>query len=338
MSTVAAISSLVRFDEVRCRAIAALLGQMAIPPMQEEFTVSELNSVDRANYLLCTVAICHQTQDLRGIVEGTFLRGWDYLAATLASAVRNSQLRLDPDSLAALRDDELSSMVACDVHGATLSEIGERAALLRDVGSVMKKNSWTSLGDVYRDSAGRAVTGDQSFASLLRLFQAFQDPVEKKSLYLLGLVQACLQWAFQDADHISAPVDYHEVRGHLRLGTVVVDEPVLQRRLMDKEPVSIEEDIVIRMATRRAIESISRFCDSRPLVLHYLFWNLFRNICVREIPYCDSVPGSVEVPKRYRELLPVSDGHLHCPFTRTCKAKETGEFIREHANPGTSWY
>lgn len=45
-------------------------------------------------------------------------------------------------------------------------------------------------------------------------------------------------WVFADRDKLGAPVDYHEVRGHLRIGTVQIHDEELRTRLVEGRDVS----------------------------------------------------------------------------------------------------
>ena len=49
-------------------------------------------------------------------------------------------------------------------------------------------------------------------------FSAYRDPVRKKSLFFLSLLRNSGLASFSDDGNLGPPVDYHEVRGHLRIG------------------------------------------------------------------------------------------------------------------------
>ena len=85
-------------------------------------------------------------------------------------------------------------------------------------------------------------------------------------------------WTYKDPENLGAPVDYHEVRGDLRIGTINVLDESLKSKLLKGEPVTAEEDIALRGAVFNAIMFLSDETRLRnPSQLHYLFWNVFRN-------------------------------------------------------------
>ena len=168
-------------------------------------------------------------------------------------------------------------------------------------------------------------------------FLAYQGPVFKKTYFFLGLMSSCGIWQFVDPEHVGAPVDYHEVRGHLRLGTVEVQEPQLQMKLFNGEPVSEHEDVEIRSAVPEAIVQISEVRGGvNPMELHYLFWNVFRAICKRSAPLCHLAQGS-DLPLRYSPLLKIEGEVERCPFASICPSVDLNLRYIEHQFQ-TNWY
>jgi hypothetical protein len=131
-------------------------------------------------------------------------------------------------------------------------------------------------------------------------------------------------WKYQDPENLGPPVDYHEVRGHLRLGTGVVQEEGLRRKLLRSLPVTAEEDVAIRMAVYDAIMLLSRLTGiSSPSRLHYLFWNVFRACCTHETPHCTACPTDCSLPQRYVPLAMRTSGERFCPFAAVCTSAAT---------------
>ena len=127
-------------------------------------------------------------------------------------------------------------------------------------------------------------------------------------------------WHYANNEDLGPPVDYHEVRGHLRLGTVIVNDESLRQKLFNDLPVSPEEDIAIRQSVHDAIMLISRQSKlNNPSQLHYLFWNVFRSCCSRESPHCQNCPPNCSLPNRYVHLAIHEDGQRRCPFSNICE-------------------
>jgi hypothetical protein len=126
-------------------------------------------------------------------------------------------------------------------------------------------------------------------------------------------------------------VDYHEVRGHLRLGTVRVKRLELEEKLRQGVEVSADEDVAVRQAVYDAIMLISRESGlGNPSQLHYLFWNVFRTVCRRRSPQCLHIPEKTKLPERYVPLTVHPDGGRRCPFSSVCGSAETRRRYVEH--------
>lgn len=321
-------------DAERCRSVAGRLRQLPVPDDREDTPIVGVARGHIDNFYLLIVAICHQTSPrglpaLVGDVNDEHLRGWDYLTARWAQAVQ-----AEPDLLIPSRwrdvDEAFVRLTFRDRrHGDTLTNPGGRAALIRDLGLVMQRECWRALADLYKQADGRILAGHPNLFGLLSQFTAYRDPVRKKSNFLLALMKNSAGWRYKDEEHLGPPVDYHEVRGHLRLGTIVVRDSILLRKLRKGTPVSLAEDIELRRATYDAvmyISDLSGLHDSSRL--HYLFWNIFRSDCTRSAPHCWACPPSCPLPARY--VFANTDGVRHCPFSTVCASSNREVKLQEH--------
>jgi hypothetical protein len=173
---------------------------------------------------------------------------------------------------------------------------------------------------------------------LLSFFRAYDDPVHKKTFFFLALMRNSGLWVYTDGKKLGAPVDYHEVRGHLRIGTVQINDEELRAKLLSGRQVSAEEDVLIRDAVYKAIMFISD-CSGlhNPSQLHYLFWNVFRSCCTRDSPHCTSCPSSCSLPERYVPLASFPEGKRRCPFSTVCQSVGKEPKLIEH-NFETDYY
>ena len=323
----------VHVDGKACERLARLLASRSIPADKEDSDLPNFSRQEVGNFYLILVAICHQTSSrgrppLEGTVDGRRKLGWDYLSAKLEATGRSDRELLNPRRWAEMSTDELVSLFRDPTLGERLAGPARRAALIRDLGQVMLRQGWHWFEDLYEWSGRRVATGDHSLFALLSQFLAYQDPVRKKACFVLALMRNSGLWTYVDDDQLGPPVDYHEVRGHLRVGTVTVTDPVLREKLLQGIPVTPEEDITIRQAVYDAIMLLSELTGLRnPSQLHYLFWNVFRSSCVREAPNCTTPCPTL--PERYRHLMAL-DGKLQCPFASVCASVNTADRYYEH--------
>jgi hypothetical protein len=184
----------------------------------------------------------------------------------------------------------------------------------------MLQHSWHCVEDLYDASGGRIATGSTNLLNLLAQFRAYEDPVRKKSFFFLALMHNAGLWTYDDPEQLGPPIDYHEVRGHLRIGTVEVRDPDLHASLVAGREVTAEQDISIRRAVLRAVMLLSEFTGLRnPSQLHYLFWNVFRSCCTRKNPHCNSCLPTCSLPDRYVPLALLPGGR-RCPFSPVCQS------------------
>ena len=320
-----------------CRRIASFIQNHTIPDEEEDTPPSDFTSEQVGNFYLFTVAICHQTSPsgqppLEGVAGGEHKRGWDYLSAKLEAAFRFDAQLFTPDRWSDITAADLRTLMTDQTFGDRLTDPAGRAMLLRDLGHVMLHNGWRYAEDLYIQSAGNIANGEPNLLGLLHSFAAYQDPVKKKSYFFLMLMRNFALWRYVDDENIGPPVDYHETRGHLRLGTVVVNSPKLREKLINRIPVTQTEDVALRRAVHGAILMIRDLAPTTTISqLHYLFWNVFRSCCSRQTPHCAGCPESCELPQRYVHLSLGSDGKRRCPFSFMCGGVcDTHALLQEH--------
>lgn len=329
-------NSPVDVDFEACRSLAFLLRASDVPPDREDSSLPELTLAQVGNYYLFLVSICHQTSPrgkapLEGVIDGVHRRGWDYLTAKFERAVSSDDELLSPTRWASLTWAEMAALFRDPGYGERLSDPAGRAALVRNLGVIMESRGWSHFQDLYDSCGGRVATGSPHLLKLLGEFRAYNDPVFKKSFFLLSVMKNSGLWTYPDDDRLGPPVDYHEVRGHLRIGTVVVRDELLRQKLHDEVPVDLDEDVAIRDAVRRAIMLLSELTGFRnPSKLHYLFWNVFRACCRHDETHCLACPSGCSLPARYVPLAFHSWGPRRCPFSEVCLSAGKTNKLFEH--------
>lgn len=325
-------NELASVDNVQCRSVAKIIKTHGVPKDEEDTSIQSLATDELANFYLLLVAICHQTQSLCGTVDGVGKRGWDYLRLKLLDSVERDRSILTREFWGDLTPDALEDLFRDPTKGSTLSGVEERVALVHDLATRYSALQIDSIQRVYEQSGGCVSRDDKGLLVRLNSFRAFADPVQKKSFFFLGLMGNTGSWSYVDAEGIGAPVDYHEVRGHLRLGTVRLSTDI-EVKIRAMEPVSQSEDVAIRAAVAAAISLVAKDVSCTPMQLHYLFWNLFRNVCVRDNPHCFEIGANAGLPERYNRLLEKQC----CPLNSICISAGNSNGLIEHSFT-TDWY
>jgi hypothetical protein len=249
--------SLVDVNVERCKQVAHALTLIGVPEPTETWSdASTQVAYDLATLNLGLVAVCHQTQRLEGFIEGKHRRGWDFLQTQFLNFAKSNCDFASPGGLRNATAELLTEVLDCDQQ-LTTSDIARRAELLRNCGTVLEQFKVNSLTDLYEQSGRRIYADGSGMIDMLAKFEAFTDPVLKKSLFLLGLNGATCGWKYEDASLLDPPVDYHEVRGHLRIGTITVIDDALRDALNRHVAVGESADIAIRSSVTRAIQLVS---------------------------------------------------------------------------------
>ncbi|MFY9457683.1 MAG: hypothetical protein WAP23_02015 [Candidatus Spechtbacterales bacterium] len=253
-------------------------------------------------------------KQLSGTVRNVKLFGWDYLLQRAIILSIGDPYMFTREWLRSVTANLLRSMYRDSENGDTLNQVEVRAELLCDLGEFLQRRGWESVHEAYKESRGYIVRSDGGgLAQVLSGARAYQDPVQKKLFYFLAIMRNQGLWKYKDILNLSSPVNYHEQRGHFRLGTIQILDPALERKVRNRRNITDQEDIEIRFAVRRAIEFIAQLLDITPSMMHYYFWNFFRNCCRRDDPHCESCGNSCGLPERYSV-----NAHGQCIFAPVC--------------------
>lgn len=295
-------------DKKQCNFIVALLKKITLPSAKEEPIEIELPKDVLENFYFTIVSVCHQTTPvnapkLQGIFEKKILKGWDYLKTKWLVATKNDNSLVYPQTLFSISSNDIIDILRDDNGKSTIYDPEGRALLLNDLGARMIKLKFNSVQELYERSKGFLIRKNgKGLLQQLSKFKAYSDPVKKKSLFFLSLMKNHSLWIFKDEFNLGPPVDYHEIRGHFRYGSVIIKDRMLLEKILKNYELTQEEDIEIRKAVYEAIMYISRESKISPNNLHYFFWNLFRNCCERKNPHCKNCPASCSLPERYVKL------------------------------------
>jgi hypothetical protein len=306
-----------------------------------------------ANAYFAIVAICHQTspigeRGLRGRIgeDPKPKIGWDYLKEKfLTAAIREPKwtfpeywTKLTPNELSEMYED--NSLSEGCIHkdedpdiGRTLNRLNERAAIINDLGARMTESGCEFVDELFTRS-GRRLEGESGFFKILESFQAFKDPVKKKSLFFLSIVKEECGWKIEDEENLISPVDYHEMRGHLRLGTLTLADAELSFKVQHGLAITEPDDIQLRTEAQKANQRIAEESGLDSSRVHYLFWNVFRNCCPRDSnkTHCSNCGEGCKLPEHYK-AMPTYEGK--CIFSKICKSANQPEKVIDPPYTGT---
>jgi hypothetical protein len=321
----------------RCREIASVVQDMRLPQNLVRQTIFSSDRKVVGNFNLLLVAICHQTQNIHGKVDGKWCRGWDYLERRLNQYCQSNPKFLEIDAWSTMTQASLEQALCQSGEGAAVMDAGPRVQLINDLGDQMTRAGYALFEQLY-DAKKRRCSGEMSIISFLKeRTQAYADPVEKKARLLIGLLRDVHGWEFSNVRELGAPVDYHEIRGHLRLGTVIINDEALGEKIRS-DSVSDSEDHLIRDGVSDAIDAIARYAmGADSLRVHYILWKYFRTICRRDEPNCSVRKASAleQLDPAYAEAFNNSVGSSGCALSSVCESFKERTFEAEYRYDGT---
>ncbi len=319
-------SERVQIDNARVENLVVLLSSQKVPVEQEskEDLFKWPRDLDElANCYLAIVAICHQTSPigerrLEGSLLGKRIPGWDYLRGKFLWSAIGDRKWTSPEYWQRVTPTALSDLFIDPEYGLTLNRIAERSFLLNDLGRRLLGVGSNSIRIVF-ENCDQMISGANGFIALLQQFEAYRDPLNKKGFFFLSIAKTECGWTPKDIDRLLSPIDYHELRGHLRLGTIAIKDTALSAKVSQGLALDLSEDFAIRVAAQGVNNTISEETGISNSAIHYLFWNVFRNCCPRNpnTPHCSACPSTCSLPKQYKGMMSYQG---HCIFADVCKS------------------
>ena len=256
------------------------------PPQADKETV--------ARYFIVMVAMDHRLsrpgRPYEGVVDGEFYHGADLLYRLGSKKLEEDPDFFSPERLAGVTVDEVKKWLTAEKPGGgkvSPPDPHVRAWLLRDLGQKLLRLYDGLAYRIVEASMGylRHRPGKEGFIDALKVFKAYQDPVEKKAFLLAKFLERRGVLQVMDPYNKEVPVDNHLVRIAVRVGAVSLDQEALER-IAAATPFSWEEDVMIRTAARTAYKEAARAGGVDLFVMDDLLWAYGRACCTRENPAC----------------------------------------------------
>lgn len=279
------------------------------------------NNKTLANAYFAIVAICHQTTPIgERITEGYIGKnkktGWDYLKEKYLEKATVDPNWTSPKFWQKLTPDNLSDLYNDSSTGLTLNRINERTYLLNDLGNKIISDDFLFIEDAFIQY-GKSIGNEKGFFKYIDSFDAYKDPLKKKGFFFLSIAINECGWKANDPENLLSPIDYHELRGHLRIGTITLGDNSFKGKIQWGLPLTTEEDIILRKCAQTINNLISQKTSISNSKIHYLLWNIFRNCCQRDSDNCHCERCSLDcnLPDNYKRTSVYMN---QCIFNSLC--------------------
>jgi hypothetical protein len=269
-----------------------------------------------ALYFFVMVAMDHRLsrpgKPYEATVDGEKARGADLLYRLGMKMYREKPEFFDSTNLAKVTTDDVIAWLHIDE--ARVPDPQLRALLLRDLGQkLLSLYSGDVLALIHHSKGYLRSLEGYGLLDLLKIFKAYQDPVEKKSFLLVKFLVYRGVFRPRDVENLHVAVDNHLTRVALRLGIIRLEE-MLFKKVLNEIELLHDEDILIRISVREGFKAMSKESDVDVFLLDDFFWLFGRSICMQRNPKCFS-----------------------CPFRWVCRAYEENIFVND-LNYYNTWY
>jgi hypothetical protein len=273
-------ASLIQVDAEQCRRLAACLDKLQVRP--DPYLKRPGNDSERrqeANFWFYITAICQSTRTFEGTINGRWVRGWDYL-------VRASLRRREDfcaERMCTYSANDLRSLLSDDLDAdhSPIDRVEERLGQLHDCARRLLENHGGQAMGILEMAKGRLL-GAGGVLDLLSGFEAYSDPMHKKSVLLAGMLHEVGIWPLRDAQNLKVAMDYHAMRVALRSGMVDVVDADLARHLRERKPVSDDLNQIVRSAVSAACDLMIGQSGLSVFAFDKFIWHLGRSCCFYE--------------------------------------------------------
>lgn len=263
------------------------------------------------------VAICHQTHQLYHPKLNIY--GWDFIEHVFVNLAQHKDSLLKPEYLGAASVHEIASgLEVAFAHekkplACSLDRLDERARLMQEASNILISKYSGKVSNIFRKAGEMLIHEEKGLYHLLSQMEAFADPQQKKSTFLIKLLEEDGLVKIKDPENFIPIMDYHMQRVLLRLGCVEITDAALREKIQKREILQTDEPI--RQLCIEAFKVIAENSGHPVTKMNDFFWSLGRSCC-HETTLCTDKVCS-KSPCTFTEIVEVED-HRQCIFQDIC--------------------
>ena len=213
-------------------------------------------------------------------IDGDLLKGSAYLFRAFRLPLDKDPDFYSPQRQAALSRDEMFKLFRADDGSDPMPAFDLHLEMAQRYGREMMATGKTPLQIV--DRARSSETPLKTFISELDQIGGYkEDPLRKKSnLLALVLNQRPERFlSFGKGEEVPPVIDYHTMRGCLRMGLVEILDESLKEKIQRRQIVSADEEWAIRYACYLAVEDVVRISGKSLGAVDWFFFAYSRQRC-----------------------------------------------------------
>lgn len=306
-------------NEAQCVRVAEIIKKLSPEPgfYQRKYLTLKAPEEVRFRMHFFAVAICHHTYTLHH--PHLDLWGWDFIEHVFVRMAQQQAQIIDPAYLANVSPADVAGELAWwfshdERHEhCSLDRLDERAALMIDAAKLLVQEFDGNVQTLFERSGGKLFNDKSGVYEALPRFEAFSDPLQKKSTFLIKLLMDAGMIEIYDARNFIPIMDYHMQRVLLRTGCVEVTDRELRKKLLNHDHLPTDEPV-----RSRCIDAFRIIADvsGKPVTrMNDYFWSLGRSCCNNTTlchdHFCEKKPCTLS------QIIQLG-AHRHCVFVAVC--------------------
>ena len=285
----------INYDKIRetSKEVNNIIRNIKIDPFTDPqyYPPITASKEDVLRYFIFMVAIDHRTSrpntPYEAIINGKLYHGADLLYRLGMLKWNEDPDFFSPSRMAKITVDEVKSWLTAKLYDrkVCVPDIEIRAMLLRDLGLKLLRLYDGSVEKMIQLTNNRVKYRNEGLVNRLKVFTAYEDPVEKKAYLFIKFITRRKLFSPIDKENLEVPVDNHLTRIAIRLGYVNI-QGKLYEKIVNGIETTWEEDVLIRMSVRMAFKYLSKIINIDPTILDDFLWMFGRTCCLRDGPRC----------------------------------------------------
>lgn len=310
---------LAELNRDRCHKVAGVIQNLRPDNnfYQREYLAIDVDDETKFRMNFFAVAICHHTYTLHHPVLN--LWGWDFIEKVFITMARQGDELLDPEKVSLMSVNEIAVELKKrfshdEATGeCSLDRLEERSHLMLESSARLVSDFQGKILELFHLSENKLINSGRGLYELLPQMEAFGDPQQKKSTFLIKLLMDSGLLEIKDPENFIPIMDYHMQRVLMRLGCLEIADPGLYQRLIQQQPM--ESDEPIRGLCIEAFRLIASVSGQPVTRMNDYFWSLGRSCC-NKTTLCKHHRCEKE-PCTFSQIIRIDD-HTHCAFEDVC--------------------
>jgi hypothetical protein len=224
-----------------------------------------------------------------GLINGQKIKGATYLHIKSRQMLDKNPHFFDPENLRKLSEKLYEEWLKDETGVIPIYDPDKvRLRLTRNFGEMLSIHYKGNFLELYERSKHRLIDNGNGFLERCEIFDGYRDPyLFKKANLVAKIMERRGLWKFEDPENKIPPIDYHLQNVAIKSGIVKIISKELKKKIKNKEFLTLDEELELRMACKEAYKIIYDISGIDPYYLDDDIWYEGRKYCQFEPPNCE---------------------------------------------------